>query len=120
MKRSRWASSSSGSPTDRATRRCAGVQAGLPADRLAGPAAWLEQSGCEGALLWASRRDSREHFRGYGGFAALRRYVPTLKKMGIDLLWLMPIWEHGDGSNGISTRPSTISASARCTARRTS
>ena len=38
-----------------------------------------------------------QHFRGYGGFAAMRRYVPTLKKMGIDLLWLLPIWEHGDG-----------------------
>ena len=38
-----------------------------------------------------------QNYRGYGGFAALRRYVPTLKKMGIDLLWLLPIWEHGDG-----------------------
>jgi glycosidase len=38
-----------------------------------------------------------QHFRGYGGFAALQRYVPTLKKMGIDLVWLLPIWEHGDG-----------------------
>ena len=36
-------------------------------------------------------------FRGYGGFAALQRYVPTLKKMGIDMVWLLPIWEHGDG-----------------------
>jgi hypothetical protein len=36
-------------------------------------------------------------FRGYGGFTALRRYVPTWKKMGIDLVWLLPIWEHGDG-----------------------
>jgi len=37
-----------------------------------------------------------QHFRGYGGFAALRRSVPTLKKMGVDLVWLLPIWEHGD------------------------
>ncbi len=40
---------------------------------------------------------SEQNFRGYGGFAAMRRYVPTLRKMGIDLLWLLPIWEHGDG-----------------------
>ncbi len=38
-----------------------------------------------------------QHFRGHGGFAALRSYVPTLKKMGIDLVWMLPIWEHGDG-----------------------
>jgi len=38
-----------------------------------------------------------QHFRGYGGFAAIRRDLPTLKRMGIDLLWLLPIWEHGDG-----------------------
>jgi hypothetical protein len=38
-----------------------------------------------------------QQFRGYGGFAAIRRYLPTLKKMGIDLVWLLPIWEHGDG-----------------------
>jgi hypothetical protein len=40
---------------------------------------------------------SEQGFRGYGGFDAMRRYVPTMKKMGIDLLWLLPIWEHGDG-----------------------
>jgi hypothetical protein len=37
------------------------------------------------------------NFIRYGGFNALRRYVPTLKNMGIDLLWLLPIWEHGNG-----------------------
>lgn len=36
-------------------------------------------------------------FREYGGFNALQAYLPTLKKMGIDLLWLLPIFEHGDG-----------------------
>lgn len=36
-------------------------------------------------------------YRGYGGFRALEAYVPTLKKLGIDLVWLLPIWEHGDG-----------------------
>lgn len=36
-------------------------------------------------------------FLHYGGFQALERYVPTLKKMQIDLLWLLPTWEHGDG-----------------------
>lgn len=36
-------------------------------------------------------------FRGYGGFTALEAYLPTLRKMGVDLLWLLPIFEHGDG-----------------------
>lgn len=36
-------------------------------------------------------------FLRYGGFAALERYVPVLRKMSIDLLWLLPTWEHGDG-----------------------
>jgi hypothetical protein len=36
-------------------------------------------------------------FRGYGGFAALEAYLPTLQRMGVDLLWLLPIFEHGDG-----------------------
>jgi glycosidase len=40
---------------------------------------------------------AEQRFRGYGGFAALRRYLPTLRQMGIDLVWLLPIWEHGDG-----------------------
>ncbi len=38
-----------------------------------------------------------QKFIGYGGFKALQAYLPTLQKMGIDLLWLLPIWEHGDG-----------------------
>ncbi|MGC8667833.1 MAG: alpha-amylase family glycosyl hydrolase [Chthonomonadales bacterium] len=38
------------------------------------------------------------NFRGYGGFNRLREYVPVLKRMGITLLWLLPIWEHGDGT----------------------
>ncbi|HEX2972343.1 MAG TPA: alpha-amylase family glycosyl hydrolase, partial [Tepidisphaeraceae bacterium] len=37
------------------------------------------------------------HFRGHGGFKSLQAYLPTLKKMGIDLIWLLPIYEHGDG-----------------------
>lgn len=36
-------------------------------------------------------------FREYGGFNALRDYAPTLHSMGVDLVWLLPIWEHGDG-----------------------
>lgn len=36
-------------------------------------------------------------FRGYGGFKALEAYLPTLRRMGVDLLWLLPIFEHGDG-----------------------
>ncbi|MBM4091688.1 MAG: hypothetical protein FJ276_20015, partial [Planctomycetes bacterium] len=35
-------------------------------------------------------------FRGYGGFRALSGYVPTLQKLHVDLLWLLPIWEHGE------------------------
>jgi hypothetical protein len=34
----------------------------------------------------------------YGGFRALERYVPTLRRLNIDLLWLLPTWEHGDGT----------------------
>lgn len=33
----------------------------------------------------------------YGGFKAMRAYLPTLRKLGVDLLWLLPTWEHGDG-----------------------
>ena len=36
-------------------------------------------------------------FRGYGGFKALEAYLPTLRRMGVDVLWLLPIFEHGDG-----------------------
>ena len=36
-------------------------------------------------------------FRGYGGFKALQAYLPTLRRLHVDLLWLLPIWEHGDG-----------------------
>lgn len=41
-----------------------------------------------------------QHFIGYGGFKALEAYVPTLKKMGFNLLWMLPIFEHGDGTRG--------------------
>lgn len=38
-----------------------------------------------------------EHnYRGYGGFKAIEAYLPTLKKLNVGLLWLLPIWEHGD------------------------
>lgn len=36
-------------------------------------------------------------YRTYGGFPAVERYLPTLQALGIDLLWFLPIWEHGDG-----------------------
>lgn len=39
-----------------------------------------------------------QHYIGYGGFKALQAYVPTLRKMGVDLLWMLPIFEHGDGT----------------------
>ena len=35
-------------------------------------------------------------FLRYGGFPALTKYVSTLARMHIDLLWLLPTWEHGD------------------------
>lgn len=35
-------------------------------------------------------------YRRYGGFRALANYVPTLTKLHVDLLWLLPIWEHGE------------------------
>lgn len=38
------------------------------------------------------------NYRGYGGFKAIEAYLPTLRRMSVDLLWLLPIWEHGDGS----------------------
>lgn len=31
----------------------------------------------------------------YGGFAAMQRYVPVLAQMHIDLLWFLPVWDHG-------------------------
>ncbi len=34
-------------------------------------------------------------FSGYGGFPAMDAYLPTLKKMGISLMWLLPTWYHG-------------------------
>ena len=37
------------------------------------------------------------NYRTYGGFRAIEDYLPTLEKLGVDLLWFLPIWEHGDG-----------------------
>jgi hypothetical protein len=37
------------------------------------------------------------NYRSYGGFIKLEGYVPTLKRMNVDVLWSLPIWEHGDG-----------------------
>ena len=37
-------------------------------------------------------------YRTYGGFRAIQAYLPTLESLGVDLLWFLPIWEHGDGS----------------------
>ena len=36
-------------------------------------------------------------YRTYGGFRAIEAYLPTLESLGVDLLWFLPIWEHGDG-----------------------
>ncbi len=38
------------------------------------------------------------NYRTYGGFRAVEAYLSTLESMGVDLLWFLPIWEHGDGS----------------------
>lgn len=37
------------------------------------------------------------NYRTYGGFRAIEAYLPTLESLGVDLLWFLPIWEHGDG-----------------------
>ncbi len=37
------------------------------------------------------------NYRTYGGFRAIEAYLPTLERLGVDLLWFLPIWEHGDG-----------------------
>ena len=34
-------------------------------------------------------------FLRYGGFPALTKYVDTLQRMHVDLLWLLPTWDHG-------------------------
>lgn len=36
-------------------------------------------------------------YRNYGGFRAVEAYLPTIEALGVDLLWFLPIWEHGDG-----------------------
>jgi len=38
------------------------------------------------------------NYRTYGGFKAVENYLPTLETLGVDLLWFLPIWEHGDGA----------------------
>jgi hypothetical protein len=74
----------------------AGVQAvyrtiGLraPRDRLSGLRSMILYCGHPGGPPELA-------FRRYGGFRALQAYVPTLQKMHVDLLWLLPIWEHGE------------------------
>ena len=76
----------------------AGRAAGVSRHRACGPPTMRLANLGEMVLYCGHPGGTPEQsFRGYGGFAALRRYVPTLKKMGIDLVWLLPIWEHGDG-----------------------
>ena len=57
-------------------------------------------SGLRGRVLYCGHPGGmpEQGFRGYGGFKALEAYLPTLRKMGVDLLWLLPIFEHGDGA----------------------
>lgn len=61
-----------------------------PEGRLPGLASMVIYNGHPGGV-------PEKQFRGYGGFTALERYLPTLEKMHVDLLWMLPIWEHGDG-----------------------
>ena len=49
------------------------------------------------------------NFLEYGGFNALRAYVPTLRRLQVDLLWLLPTWSMPTVASGISTPLSTIS-----------
>jgi glycosidase len=37
-----------------------------------------------------------QYFTGFGGIRAMTEYVPTLKRLGVDILWLMPVFEHGN------------------------
>lgn len=37
------------------------------------------------------------NYRTYGGFRAIQAYLPTLESLGVDVVWFLPIWEHGDG-----------------------
>jgi glycosidase len=55
--------------------------------------------GLRGSVLYCGHPGGtpEQQFRTYGGFSALERYLPTLEKLNVDLLWLLPIWEHGDG-----------------------
>ncbi|HEY3324802.1 MAG TPA: alpha-amylase family glycosyl hydrolase [Planctomycetota bacterium] len=72
-------------------------QAGLCRDGvLARQSTWPRLN--ESIIYCAHPGGMPEHgFVGYGGFKALKAYIPTLQKMGVDILWLLPIFEHGDG-----------------------
>jgi glycosidase len=39
-----------------------------------------------------------QYFTGFGGFTAMAAYVPRLAEMGVDVFWLMPVFEHGGGA----------------------
>jgi len=74
-----------------------GVQAVYREVDLKAPAGGLP--GLKSSVLYNGHPGGtpEQGFRGYGGFKALERYLPTLERMHVDLLWLLPIWEHGDG-----------------------
>lgn len=73
----------------------AGVQDAYRVVGLQAPAGALE--GVRGLTLYCGHPGGPPElgFRRYGGFPALTRYVPTLDRMHIDLLWLLPTWDHG-------------------------
>lgn len=55
-------------------------------------------SGLRGMIMYCGHPGGPPEldYRRYGGFRALSAYVPTLKKLQVDLLWLLPIWDHGE------------------------
>ncbi len=75
-----------------------GVQSVYRSIGLAPPSRGLPRLGEQAMYCGHPGGTPEMNFRGYGGFNRLREYVPTLKRMGISLLWLLPIWEHGDGT----------------------
>lgn len=74
--------------TVRALHRRVGLRA--PERSLAGLSTRVIYCGHPGGL-------PEQYFTGFGGIKAMEDYLPRLKELGVDLLWVMPVFEHGDG-----------------------
>jgi hypothetical protein len=74
-----------------------GVQAVYREIGLAAPPGSLP--GLKGMVMYCGHPGGPPelNFLEYGGFNALRAYVPTLRRLQVDLLWLLPTWEHANG-----------------------